>query len=250
MKARTLLASLFIASLALPTVAQERGHPPHWGYAGEVGPEHWAEFESDFGECSTGKNQSPIDLTGFIDARLPDIAFDYKPGGGHQVVNNGHAVQVNYSAGSSIVVDSTVFELKQFHFHSPSENIINGRSFPMEGHFVHSDAKGNLAVVALMFVEGNSNELLEKVWPNVPQVVNGKAALRPEVSAADLLPRNRDYYRYAGSLTTPPCSEGVRWFVLKHMAEATADQLTMVGKAVGRANNRPIQPTGARTVLD
>ncbi|QDH70435.1 carbonic anhydrase [Marilutibacter alkalisoli] len=249
MKTRSLLASLFVASLALPTAAQEGGHPHHWGYAGEVGPEHWAEFESDFGTCGVGRNQSPIDLDNFIEAELPRIAFDYKPGG-HEVVNNGHAIQVNYNPGSKITVDGTDFALKQFHFHSPSENTIKGKSFPMEAHFVHADAKGNLAVVALMFEQGHSNKPLEKVWPQVPQVENGKEALRPEVSAADLLPANRDYYRYNGSLTTPPCSEGVRWFVLKHTVEATADQLTMVGKAVGHANNRPVQPTGARAILE
>lgn len=248
MKTRSLLASLLITSLALPTAAQEGAHPRHWGYAGEVGPEHWAEFESDFGACTSGRNQSPIDLHNFIEANLPRIVFDYKPGG-HQVVNNGHAIQVNYNPGSKITVDQADFELKQFHFHSPSENTINGKSFPMEAHFVHADAKGNLAVVALMFEEGENNKLLEKVWPQVLQVVNGKEALRPEVSAADLLHANRDYYRYNGSLTTPPCSEGVRWFVLKHPAKATAEQLAVVGKAIGQPNNRPVQPIGARPVL-
>jgi carbonic anhydrase len=249
MKASVLATACLLASLSMSSIAQEAEHPPHWGYAGEVGPEHWAQFESDFGACSDGRNQSPIDLSGFIEADLPKIVFDYKPGG-HQVVNNGHAVQVNYNPGSSITVDSTAFELKQFHFHSPSENTIKGKSFPMEAHFVHADAQGNLAVVALMFEEGDSNKLLEKVWPQVLQVVNGKEALRPEVSAADLLPANRDYYRYSGSLTTPPCSEGVRWFVLKHPAKATAEQLSVVGKAIGHPNNRPVQPVGARSILE
>lgn len=248
MKAST-LAAVLLVSISPSSAAQNAEHPRHWGYEGEVGPEHWAEFEADFGECSTGRNQSPVDLANFIHADLPQIAFDYKPGG-HQVVNNGHAVQVNYNAGSSITVDSTVFELKQFHFHSPSENTINGRSFPMEAHFVHADAKGNLAVVALMFEEGTSNAVLDQVWPKVPQVENGKDALQPEVSAADLLPANRDYYRYSGSLTTPPCSEGVRWLVLKQPAKATAAQLGVVGKALGQANNRPVQPVGARAILD
>lgn len=248
MKASALTAALLLASFSVSSTAQDAEHPPHWGYAGEVGPEHWAQFESDFGACSDGRNQSPIDLSGFIEADLPKIAFDYKPGG-HQVVNNGHAVQVNYSPGSSITVDSTVFELKQFHFHSPSENTVDGKSFPMEAHFVHADAKGNLAVVALMFEQGGNNKLLEKIWPQVLQVENGKEALRPEVSAADLLPANRDYYRYNGSLTTPPCSEGVRWLVLKHPVKANAEQLSLVGKAIGHPNNRPVQPVGARTVL-
>ncbi|HSX64028.1 MAG TPA: carbonic anhydrase family protein [Pseudoxanthomonas sp.] len=245
---KTQLTGLLLASLALSSAAQEGGHPKHWGYAGEVGPEHWAEFESDFGECTSGRNQSPIDLNNFIEAELPRIAFDYKPGG-HEVVNNGHAIQVNYNPGSKITVDGTDFALKQFHFHSPSENTIRARSFPMEAHFVHADAKGNLAVVALMFEEGASNKLLERVWPQVPASEDEKTELATLVSAADLLHANRDYYRYEGSLTTPPCSEGVRWFVLKRPAKASAEQLSLVQKVIGHPNNRPVQSVGARVIL-
>lgn len=246
---RSVLGAALLASFSLSTAAEETGHPAHWGYAGEVGPDHWAQFESDFGTCSSGRNQSPIDLAGFINADLPGIGFNYKPGG-NQVVNNGHAIQINYSPGSSITVDSTAFELKQVHFHSPSENTINGRSFPMEAHFVHADAKGNLAVVALMFEEGGSNRVLEKVWPKVPLAENGQETLSPVVDASELLHANRDYYRYNGSLTTPPCSEGVRWFVLKQPAQASSEQLGKVGQVIGHPNNRPVQPIGARPVLD
>lgn len=247
MKTHSLLAGLLLSSVALSSTAQE-GHPKHWGYQGEVGPEHWQEFESDFGMCSSGRNQSPIDLNNFIEAELPRIAFDYKPGG-HQVVNNGHAIQVNYNPGSKITVDGTDFALKQFHFHSPSENTVKTKSFPMEAHFVHADAKGNLAVVALMFEEGPSNKLLAQVWPHVPKIENGKAGLATQVSAADLLLANHDYFRYDGSLTTPPCSEGVRWFVFKHSAKASAEQLALVQQVLGHPNNRPVQPLGARAVL-
>lgn len=247
----SVLGTALLLALASSTVslAQDTGHPPHWGYAGEVGPEHWAEFESDFGACSSGRNQSPVDLAGFVHAELPPIEFAYQPGG-HQVVNNGHAVQVDYQPGSSIRVDGTSFELKQFHFHSPSENTIQGKSFPMEAHFVHADAKGNLAVVALMFEEGASNQVLEAVWPQVTPAVNRKNPLSPEVDASALLPGERDYYRYNGSLTTPPCSESVRWLVFKRAASGTAEQLGMVRKVVGQPNNRPVQPLGARVVLD
>ena len=247
MKAQTLLAGLLVSSLALPIAAQE-GHPKHWGYQGEVGPQHWQEFESDFGTCSSGRNQSPVDLGSFIEADLPRIAFDYKPGG-NEVVNNGHAVQVHYEAGSKIAVDGADFLLKQIHFHSPSENTIEGRSYPMEGHFVHVDAKGNLAVLALMFEEGGSNKVLEQVWPQVPRAEGGKADLATPIAAADLLHADRDYYRYDGSLTTPPCSEGVRWFVLKRPAKATPEQLRLVREVMGHDNNRPLQPLGARVVL-
>ncbi|TYT25935.1 carbonic anhydrase family protein [Luteimonas viscosa] len=250
MKMRSLVVSLLVAVPVPPAVAQEGAHPPHWGYAGEVGPEHWSEFESDFGTCSSGRNQSPIDLANFIQAELAPIRFDYRPGGGYQVVNNGHAVQVDHRTGSSITVDDTVFELKQFHFHSPSENTIAGRSYPMEAHFVHVDDKGNLAVVALMFEEGAGNPLLDRVWPQVPLAVDGRAPLEPGASADDLLPADRDYYRYEGSLTTPPCSEGVRWLVLKQPARASGEQLRKVGEAIGQPNNRPLQPVGARVVLE
>jgi carbonic anhydrase len=249
MKASTLATATLSVLLCGTSAAQEAPHPPHWGYSGEVGPEHWAEFESDFGACNSGRNQSPIDLTGFIDAQLPAIAFDYKPGG-HQVVNNGHAIQVDYQPGSSISVDGIRFTLKQFHFHSPSENTVNGKSFPLEAHFVHADAKGNLAVVALMFEQGGSNKVLEAIWPKVGTEENSHAPLAPEVDAAALLGADRDYYRYNGSLTTPPCSEGVRWLVLKQSAKATAEQLGLVGKVLGHPNNRPVQPLGARAVLD
>lgn len=251
MQTMTRLAGIALLFLGLPVLAQENApgqHPKHWGYEGEVGPSHWQEFGSDFGMCSTGKNQSPVDLDNFVEAVLPPLAFDYEAGG-HQVVNNGHAIQVNYNAGSRITVDGTDFELKQFHFHSPSENMIKARAFPMEAHFVHVDAKGNLAVVALMFEEGAANPLLERVWPHVPKVENGKAGLAPQVQAAELLHRDRDYYRYSGSLTTPPCSEGVRWFVLKHPATASAAQLAVVREALGEPNNRPVQPVGSRVIL-
>jgi carbonic anhydrase len=248
MKSQSRLAGLVLASLTLSATAQEGVHPKHWGYAGEVGPEHWAEFESDFGECTSGRNQSPIDLSNFIEAELPKIVFDYKPGG-HEVVNNGHAIQVNYNPGSKITVDGTDFALKQFHFHSPSENTVKTKPFQMEAHFVHVDAKGNLAVIALMFEEGASNKLLAQVWPHVPDEEDEKAELAAQVSAADLLHVNRDYYRYEGSLTTPPCSEGVRWFVLKHPAKASAEQLALVQKVIGHPNNRPVQPVGARAIL-
>lgn len=250
MRTRTLVASLLVVLSAAPALAQEGAHPPHWGYAGEVGPEHWAEFESDFGACSSGKSQSPIDLANFIKAELPPIRFDYKPGGGYEVVNNGHAVQVNHRAGSSITVDGAVFELKQFHFHSPSENTIRGRSFPIEAHFVHADDNGNLAVLALMFEEGDDNAVLDMVWPQVPLVANTAVTLASAISATSLLRDERDYYRYDGSLTTPPCSEGVRWFVLKRPAKASAAQLRKVGEAIGQPNNRPVQALGARVVLE
>lgn len=251
MKATMRITGLLLASLGMASAAQQpeppREHAPHWDYAGDMGPEHWSTLAPEFGACG-GVNQSPIDLDNFIEAELPPIAFDYKAGG-HEVVNNGHTILVNYNAGSSISLDGIEFQLKQFHFHAPSENRIDGKSFPMEAHFVHADPAGNLAVVALMFEQGDSNLALGKVWKRIPGREGVPRALSPEVAAADLLPANRDYYRYSGSLTIPPCSEGVRWLVLKQPVTASGQQLRELTKALGHPNNRPVQPVGARPVL-
>jgi len=238
---------LAFASLSMSLAAQPPQHAPHWEYTGDAGPAHWSTLAPEFAACA-GRNQSPIDLDNFIEAELPPIAFDYKAGG-HDVVNNGHTIQVNYHAGSSISIDDDTFALKQFHFHAPSENHIDGKSFPIEAHFVHADAKGDLAVVAVMFEQGDNNPALDTLWARLPGKEGDPQALSPEIAAAELLPGNRDYYRYEGSLTTPPCSEGVRWLVLKHPVPVSAEQIDRLTKALGHPNNRPVQPVGARVVL-
>jgi carbonic anhydrase len=198
--------------------------------------------------CGEGRNQSPIDLRGFIEAELKPLQMDYQDGA-TEIVNNGHAIQVNYASGSVLTVDGHSFELKQFHFHSPSENTIEGKSFPIECHLVHSDKDGNLAVVAIMFEEGSANPLLAKLWAKMPPKAGGKAALGEKHNVASLLPADRDYYRFNGSLTTPPCSEGVWWLVLKSPVNASKEQVQQFSKTMGFANNRPVQPVNARPVL-
>jgi carbonic anhydrase len=146
-------------------------------------------------------------------------------------------------------VDGLAFELKQFHFHSPGENKINGKQFPLESHLVHADKDGNLTVLAVMFQEGAANALLARLWEKMPGKAGEKSALPDGLSVTQLLPKERDYYRFNGSLTTPPCSEGVRWFVMKKPATASKAQIEQFSKAVGFANNRPIQATNARSVL-
>ena len=243
----TILASLAIAA----SVAVAGGHTIHWGYSGHGGPEHWGELSDDFKMCMLGKNQSPIDLrtdTAY-DTKLAPIVFDYRAKA-VDIVDNGHTEKVDVARGSTITVDGITFELKQFHFHTPSENRIDGRSFPMEAHFVHADEHGNLAVVALMFKYGQKNEVLEKVWKRMPDKAGVKHAFTmsaDEVTA--LLPKNKSYYRYNGSLTTPPCSEGVRWLVLKTPVTVSKEQVRKFARIMGHANNRPVQPINARVIL-
>lgn len=164
-------------------------------------------------------------------------------------MNNGHTIQVNYAPGSTLGVDGRTFELKQFHFHSPSENKIDGKQFPLEGHLVHADKDGNLAVLSILFELGAPNPLLGKAWPAMPAKVGDKASLPAGINVASMLPKNMDYYRFNGSLTTPPCSEGVWWLVAKKPARISQAQVDQFTKTIGFANNRPIQPVNARPVL-
>ena len=129
------------------------GEEKHWTYSGHEGPEHWGGLDPAFAVCSSGKSQSPVNLTGMIDGNLPEITINYIAGG-NEILNNGHTIQVNYTSGSTVTFNGHSFELQQFHFHAPSENTIEGHSFPMEAHFVHADKDGNLAVIAVMFTEG------------------------------------------------------------------------------------------------
>ena len=219
----------------------------HWGYSGHEGPENWAKLSTDNFACS-GKNQSPINVSGMIEAGLSAIQFNYRPGG-HEIINNGHTVQINYTKGSSIKVDGEIFDLLQFHFHAPSENHIKGHSFPLEGHLVHADKEGNLAVVAVMYQEGAANAGLEKAWSMMPIQAGDKHVLSKTANANEFLPKSRDYYRFNGSLTTPPCSEGVRWLVMKESVTASKQQITQFSTALHEPNNRSLQAVNARVIL-
>ena len=229
------------------TCAWADGH--HWEYEGDEGPAHWADLDPSYSSCN-GKNQSPINLTPsqMVKAQLPPIHPHYQAGG-QEIVNNGHTIQVNYAAGSDVVIDGTTFHLKQFHFHAPSENQIKGQSYPMEGHFVHADDQGNLAVIAVMFKAGKTNAEPEKAFAHIPTDAGTSAKLDQLVNAGQLLPRQTNYYRFEGSLTTPPCSEGVRWLVLKHTQEASAAQIEHFTHTMHHPDNRPVQPVNARLVL-
>lgn len=218
-----------------------------WDYSGDTGPDQWAQLSPEYGACA-GSNQSPINLTGFIDAELEPIVFNYEAGS-EEILNNGHTVQVNTLPGSTITVDDIEFELKQFHFHVPSENLIHGESYPMEGHLVHADEDGNLAVVAVMVTEGQASDALEKAWAQMPE--EGETlALSSDISPLDILPSARDYYRFNGSLTTPPCTEGVRWLVMKQPISASKEQIDQFLQVMDHHNNRPVQAVNARPVLE
>lgn len=239
---------LIVGIVLLVSIAAYAGQETHWSYSGIEGPDHWGKLDPEFTTCSEGKNQSPINLASFIESDLKPIGIHYEAGG-DEIINNGHSVQVNFTAGSTISVDGHKFELKQYHFHAPSENHINGKSYPMEAHLVHADANGNLAVIAVMFMEGEANEVLANAWSHMPGKAGGKQSLASVVSAEGILPFNKDYYRFNGSLTTPPCSEGVWWLVMKEPVTASKNQIKKFVQVMQHPNNRPIQPLNARPVL-
>jgi len=237
-----------ILSVVLGSLVSSMAAAAHWGYEGAEGPSHWAELSSEFDTCATGKNQSPINLTHMVKGDLPALKINYAKGG-QQIVNNGHTVQVNYTPGSTLEVDGHTYELKQFHFHTPSENNIEGESFPMEAHFVHADKDGNLAVVAVMFKIGDFNPELEKAWSQMPAMAGDQQQLKHVVSAANLLPKDHNYMRFSGSLTTPPCTEGVSWFVMKGYDTASKEQIEHFAHTMHHNNNRPLQAMNARVVV-
>jgi len=247
MKKRSLGFSFIITGICLASsvLAAEKAQ---WGYSGPEGPEHWGELDPQFTVCSTGKNQSPVDLTGMVESELPPIVFNYQSGD-NEILNNGHTIQVNYNLANTIRVDGQEFELKQFHFHSPSENTIEGQSFPMEAHFVHIDKGGNIAVVALLYKQGEPNVELEKSWALMPENSGDKKAIPRSISPNTLLPKIRDYYRFSGSLTTPPCTEGVLWLVMKNFNTASKEQIEKFSHTMHHPNNRPVQPLNGRLVL-
>lgn len=224
---------------------------PHWSYEGEDGPAHWGELADEYMMCSWGANQSPIDLVAVAHTDLPELVFDYYSNKINQT-NNGHTILQNIEPGSSLRIPerNESFELKQFHFHSPSEHTVNGKSFAMELHFVHINVDGALAVVGVLIDEGDAHPVLSKLWSFMPEQA-GETIQKPVAfEESGLLPPTDEYFAYGGSLTTPPCSEGVRWIVLKEPLQVSEEQIAIFKKRVGRATNRPIQPANARVIVD
>lgn len=223
----------------------------HWTYEGAEGPEHWGTLSEAYRMCSEGSNQSPIDLVADVDASLPELEFEYYSNF-VDVINNGHTIQQNIQPGSFLKIGKSgeVYQLKQLHFHSPAEHTINGKSFAMEVHFVHMNEQGALAVVGVMIEQGQAQPVLNQLWAFMPEHAGDSIQQPVGIETTDLLPATREYFAYNGSLTTPPCSEGVKWMVLKTPIEASMEQISLFKSRVGEANNRPVQPHNARLILD
>lgn len=213
----------------------------HWGYEGAMGPDRWGD---EFPTCAKGKSQSPLNIKGPFEKALFPIAPDYKSGP-LKIVNNGHTIQVNVPPGSKLRIDSKPFELVQFHFHRPSEELIDGKPAAMVIHFVHKNSEGRIAVLGVLLREGNENPGIKLLWQHAP-LKEGEA--EPEgvnFNPGNLLPREYEFWSYEGSLTTPPCTEGVRFFILKSPVNIAREQ---VEQFPFKKNARPVQPQNGRAI--
>jgi carbonic anhydrase len=222
-----------------------------WSYEGARGAEHWGDLDPDYAACRDGKEQSPIDIRSAEKADLPAIRFEYKSGP-LNIINNGYtAVRVDYlHSGNFLVVGDKRYELKQFHFHRPSEEYIHGKPYDMVLHLMHRDSDGKVAGVAVLLKAGSANDTIQQLWKYMPATA-GKLEEIPgvEVNPANLLPHNTGYYIYQGSQTAPPCTEGVTWFVLKTPMEISAEQIDAFAKLYPH-DVRPVQPLNGRIVKE
>ena len=233
------------ATVALGNGAVVAQELPHWTYEGDTGPRYWADLDPSYATCGVGTSQSPVDIPLDTPAVADDVVYAYTDSA-LTIVNNGHAIQVDYDDGSSVEIDGSTYALDQFHFHSPSEHTTAGANAAMEMHLVHADADGNQAVVGVLLVEGAHNPAFAPVWDNMPADEGDPVTVVGiTIDAADLLPADLDYYGYNGSLTTPPCTEDVVWHMLATPVELSDEQIAQF-RAIHDGTNRPTQPLNDR----
>lgn len=230
--------------------------PAHFSYADADGPDHWGDLDPSFSLCKNGKKQSPVALP--VVLRTDSMSFSrptYAPIP-LAISNNGHTIQVKNTVAGSITIDGTKYDLAQFHFHSPSEHTIGGKSFEMEMHFVHKSADGKTVVIALMFTKGRKNELLEPIFAAMPSTVSDAptTVANTTIDVASLLPADLKFEHYEGSLTVPPCTEGVQWFVVEVPPQGglqvSDDQIARYRKVMHGPTNRPIQMLNGRSIVE
>lgn len=239
------VCAAMVAPIGLAAQDHHGAADAHWSYVGAEGPTHWGNLSPAYGQCGTGSLQSPIDIPRHVASSTAAIEFHYRSTP-LELINNGHTIQANYAPGSYILLDDERFELLQFHFHGLSEHTVGGRPFAMEAHFVHQSASGHLAVVGVFLKQGATNPFLGSLWDHLPQEANQKEApTGVSINGADLLPEDRSLIQYSGSLTTPPCSEGVFWNLLQTPVEVSEGQVASF-TAIFRSNARPVQPLNGR----
>ena len=239
-----------LAGLALCPVCANAGfaaEAAHWSYEGAHGPEHWGDIDAADRICSAGSQQSPIAIDGSIEARLEPLEFSWAAPAA-AIVNNGHTIQLNFGEGNVLKVGSATYSLAQFHFHHPSEHLVNGKCSAMEAHFVHRNAAGSLGVIGVLITTGKPNPVFAKVVATMPHEEGAPIEADPGIDPNGLLPSNLAYFRYSGSLTTPPCSEIVEWMLLENPIEVAEADVAAFAKLYPM-NARPAQKLDRRFVL-
>jgi carbonic anhydrase len=219
-----------------------------WAYEGENGPAYWGKINPAWAKCGDGNRQSPIDIRDGMKVELEQITFDYHPSS-FNVTDNGKTVQVMVGGGNFITVNNRMYELIQFHFHRPSEERINGKGYEMVVHLVHKDGEGRIAMLALLLERGKPQPVIQTVWNNLPLEKLETMAPSTVLDPMDLLPGRRDYFTFMGSMTTPPCQEGVLWLVMKEPVQASPAQMALFSRLYP-LNARPIQPSSGRIIKE
>ena len=223
-----------------------------WSYEGPTGAAHWSELDPDYAACNAGKEQSPVDIQNTEKAGLPAIRFEYKSGSLKYLINNGYTIRVNYhgapASGSFLIVGGKRHQLTQFHFHRPSEEYIQGKPYDMVVHFMHQSSDGKVAGVAVLLKAGSANATIQRIWEHMPKTRSKVMEIAGvDIDPAGLLPSDSAYYMYMGSLTAPPCTEGVTWFVLKTPVDISPEQIAAFA-ALYPHDVCPLQPLNARVV--
>lgn len=256
MKKSLICLTVFSALLVACTTAligepkNAKSHEPKWGYTGATSPEHWWELSDDYKISHDGKEQSPINITGAHDVDLSPLHLT-SVNSKATVEDNGHTIEVKLEdSDNTLTIEKDTYRLEQFHFHAPGENQIDGHGYPLEGHFVYKTEDGKITVVSVLYHYGKENKDLKQIWDNMPQKVGEERDLSTSIAIGDLFPKNLDYYNFKGSLTTPPCTEGVNWVVFKHQENISKQQVEKFSKILGFDNNRPVQALNGREIKE
>jgi carbonic anhydrase len=239
-----------VLGFSVAVVAQQAATPPagpDWGYYGKKGPYGWSKLDPAYSACSKGKLQSPIDIrSAKRNPALQPIDFHYVSGP-VTLVNTGHTIRINVAPGGYINFNGTRYDLVEFHFHHPAEDLVEGKLSDMVIDLVHKNAAGQLAIIAVRLNEGRVNGSLAALWPSLPQTTGATASIQDSFNPLGLLPANRNYWNYVGSITVPPCTEGVQWLFMQNPTELAQDQLETFARLYPD-NARPLQSKNGRKI--
>jgi carbonic anhydrase len=244
---------IFLTAVLITRISQAQWKTP-WSYEGARGPDHWGDLDPDYAACKTGKEQSPIDIHNAERADLLPIRVEYRSEPLRYLINNGYTIRVNYhdapGIGNFLVIGNAQYHLTQFHFHRPSEETVEGKAYPMEAHLMHQSNEGKVVGVVVFLKEGPANPAVQQIWDHMAMAKSAEEEIRGvQVNPADLMPRGLGYYQYEGSITAPPCTEGVTWIVLKTPITISSQQIAVFARLYPH-DVRPVQPLNGRVVKE